>query len=57
MPGRIKGSGSRFPIGKLGQYQQIMQVARSSPSPSWVDYITIIAGALEFFHPYEKVND
>ena len=57
MPGRIKGSGSRFQIRKLGQYQQITQVARSSPSPSWVDYITTIAGALEFIHPDEKVHD
>ena len=55
--GRIKGSGSRCLIHKLGQCQQITQVARSSPSPSWVVYITTIAGALEFFHPYEKVGD
>jgi len=54
---RIKGSGRRFRSLKLGQCQQIMQVARSSPSPSWVVYITTIAGALEFFHPYEEVGD
>jgi hypothetical protein len=56
-PGRIKGPGSRFQSRKPGQCQQNTQVARSSLSPSWVVYITTIAGALEFFHPYEKVGD
>jgi hypothetical protein len=56
-PGRIKASGSRYQSHKLGQCQQITQLARSSDSPSWVDYITTIAGALEFFHLYKKVGN
>jgi putative transposase len=40
-----------------GIRQQITQLARSSDSPSWVDYITTIAGALEFFHLYKKVGN
>ncbi len=56
-PGRIKASGSRYQSHTLGQCQQITQLARSSPSPSWVDYITTIAGALEFFHLYEKMGN
>ena len=56
-PGPIKESGSRFQSRKLGQCQQNTQVARSSLSPSWVVYITTIAGALEFFHLYEKMGN
>src|SRR5579859_5635369 len=48
-PGRIKGSSSRFPSRKLDQRQQITQVARSSPSRSWVVYIMTTAEAHEFF--------
>jgi hypothetical protein len=30
-------------------YPPLTQLARSSPSPTWVDYISTIVGALEFF--------
>jgi homeodomain-containing protein len=48
-PGRIKGSGNGFQSSKLGQCQQITQVARSSPSQSWVVDIMITAEVPEFF--------
>jgi hypothetical protein len=48
-PGRIKGSSSRFPSRKLDRRQKITQVARSSPSRSWVVYIMTTAEAHEFF--------
>jgi hypothetical protein len=47
-PGRIKASGSRFQGRKLDQCHHILQVARSSPSRSWVACIVTIAEVPEF---------
>ena len=46
---RTKAFSNRFQSRKLDHYQHILQVARSSPSPSWVGYITTTDEVHTFF--------
>ena len=46
-PGRIKASNNSFQNSLVSLFNQITMLARYSPSPSWVDYTTIIAEVLE----------
>jgi hypothetical protein len=54
--GRIKASDNSFQNSMVSLVHQITMVARSSPSPSWVDSTTIIAEVLELFHACEQAG-
>jgi len=55
-PDRIKASDSRFRSRKPEQCQYSMQVARSSPSPSWAACIVTIDEAHKFFQRAEEMT-
>jgi hypothetical protein len=54
--GRIKASDNRFHYSMVSLVHQITMVARSSPTPSWVDYTPIIVEVLELFHVCKEAD-
>jgi hypothetical protein len=54
--GRIKALDNRFQNSVGSLVHQITMVARSSPSPFWVDYTTITEEVLELFHACEEAG-